>query len=166
MEYLFILIVVTLIVGEAIYEALARKGKKFYGKLIELFVRGLELTIVAAYFSHLYPILFPGVNFWRIVGFYITIRIAIFRIVWNMIALKNMSFYSREKKIWLNNCPHCMASFWDKYLYIGTTDWYDDMLYWICYKSPIKAPPSIFLPVWEGWWFLLSIGFATGTIIQ
>jgi len=44
------------------------------------------------------------------------------------------------------------------YTFIGGTGLYDEFLYWVCYESPIKPPPAIFLLVWEGMFALLSVG--------
>ncbi len=154
------LILFILIAGEATYEALAHRGKKFIGKLIELPVRGLELVILAMLLSGQHPAWMPQLNFWAVIGAYISLRIAIFRSIWNFIAHPDHPVISPNKGAFSKR-----LTLLQRYLYIGSTGPYDDFLYWVCYQSPIKAPPAIFLPVWEIWWFLLMIGYLNGNII-
>ena len=146
------LILLVLVLGEAVQEALHDRGDKSWGKVVEYVTLGLGLFITASWVSSFYPtriaMWIPEMSFWRVVGLYVSIRVAFFRGTWNLV------FFDGE---WPLS---------KRYFYIGITDLYDDFLSWVCFKSPIKPPPEIFLPVWEGMWFLLSIGFVIGTIIK
>ena len=117
-----LLLFVFLIVGEAVYEGTAHAGNKTLAKIFELLVRGITLVIIVLWLDGKF--FNTHIEFWHGIGGYVFLRIALFRMVWNFTA-------------------------GEEYLFIGTTSPYDKLLHWICFKSPVKAPPAIFLPTIE-----------------
>jgi len=116
------LLFVFLIVGEAVYEGMAHAGNKTIAKIFEVMVRGVTLVILVLWLGgNCFNI---HIEFWHGIGGYVFLRIALFRMVWNFTAGEG-------------------------YLFIGTTSLYDKLLHWICFDSPVKAPPVIFLPTIE-----------------
>lgn len=131
-----LLIFVFLNAGEAVYEALGDTGHKLAGKLVELGVRGVVYLAVMAWMAGLAPGWLPDITFWQGVAGFLAVRVAIFNAVWNLTARK----------------PHT---------YLSEHDPYDRLLWWICYRSPIRPPEQAFIPTLE----ILAAGMSVAILV-
>lgn len=100
MVFLIYVILLLLVVGDAIGDALIDQRKKR--------PHGLEVTVIGLWFLLMYYYSLADVNFWQIVLIYLSIRIYAFNVAYNVSRSLPAYYRGETDKIWdrwVNNIP-------------------------------------------------------------
>lgn len=115
-----ILLALCLVLFEAVYEAMAQRGKKTIAGVIEFFYHAGVAFIIFSWSTGYFRSGLINDNFWFILFGYVLIRFALFDVVYNLIC-KNPVFY------------------------IGSTKLYDKMFSWFFRWSGIAPNHFLFM---------------------